>query len=47
MLTQELHWFRENIAAPRMQQLLRNTTIPDGYCCIKEKPQSSDGHDMR
>ena len=36
MLTHELHWFRDNIAKPRMQQLMDNTTIPEGYCCITD-----------
>lgn len=34
MHIRDLHWFRDNIAIPRMQQLLYNTTIPEGYCCI-------------
>ena len=31
---EELLWFRDNIAIPKMQQLLQNTTIPEGYCVI-------------
>lgn len=34
MNREELLWFRDNIAIPKMQQLLQNTTIPEGYCCI-------------
>lgn len=34
MNRQELIWFRDNVAIPKMQQLLQNTTLPEGYCCI-------------
>ena len=34
MNREELLWFRDNIAIPKMQQLLQNTTIPEGYCII-------------
>lgn len=34
MNREELLWFRDNIAFPKMQELLQNTTIPEGYCII-------------
>ena len=34
MHIQDLIWFRENVAAPKLQKLLQNTVIPEGYCCI-------------
>lgn len=34
MLVRELEEFRDTVAAPRMKQLLDNTEIPDGLCCI-------------
>ena len=34
MNREELLWFRDNVAIPKMQQLLQNTTIPEGYCII-------------
>ncbi len=30
----DLIWFREHVTKPKMQQILQNTTIPEGYCCI-------------
>ena len=34
MNREDLLWFRDNVAIPKMQKLLQNTVIPDGYCCI-------------
>lgn len=36
MHIQDLIWFREHVAIPKMQELLQNTTIPEGYCCITD-----------
>lgn len=34
MNREELLWFRDNIAFPKMQELLQNTIIPEGYFII-------------
>ena len=36
MHIQDLIWFRDHVAIPKMQKLLQNTTIPEGYCCITD-----------